>query len=178
MDHPRVCGENYALLSRGDSAIGSPPRVRGKQGKKPWSALARGITPACAGKTYKRYGAKVATEDHPRVCGENQKVSSPLSELAGSPPRVRGKQPPDSSVYLRERITPACAGKTCWAYVPGRSCEDHPRVCGENQSLRLVSFLSMGSPPRVRGKPFRAVVSDESGGITPACAGKTLSTES
>ena len=55
-DHPRVCGEKGFVLYFKLFPQGSPPRVRGK------GALARdkdgkpGITPACAGKSQKRYG--------------------------------------------------------------------------------------------------------------------------
>ena len=55
-DHPRVCGEKGFVLYFKRFPQGSPPRVRGK------GALARdkdgkpGITPACAGKSQKRYG--------------------------------------------------------------------------------------------------------------------------
>ena len=52
-DHPRVCGENrnqYLLYS---SIGGSPPRVRGKLHLGLCTAIAKRITPACAGKTRK-----------------------------------------------------------------------------------------------------------------------------
>ena len=48
-------------------------------------------------------------------------------------------------------------------------------MCGENMSAEDTSRLAKGSPPRVRGKLScleRAAVED---GITPACAGKTVS---
>ena len=51
--------------------------------------------------------------------------------------------------------------------------EDHPRGCGENQSLLLIHEHRVGSPPRMRGK----LDSDEPAAgltrITPADAGKT-----
>ena len=70
-------------------------------------------------------------------------------------------------------ITPACAGKTskqdCGAYAP----RDHPRVCGEN-AYHIPSFIiTLGSPPRVRGKPAYIGLLCQDIGITPACAGKT-----
>ena len=50
-DHPRGCGENLEELKEADDRTGSPPRMRGKQGKKV----------AVVGEL----------EDHPRGCGEN-----------------------------------------------------------------------------------------------------------
>ena len=50
-DHPRVCGENSLNLRLMPLAAGSPPRVRGKLGKRYGIFKENGITPACAGKT-------------------------------------------------------------------------------------------------------------------------------
>ena len=50
-DHPRVCGEKLRLLWLLWLLWGSPPRVRGKGHHLPTAAPARGITPACAGKS-------------------------------------------------------------------------------------------------------------------------------
>ena len=71
-DHPRVCGEKTFLEPKGQTRLGSPPRMRGKG-----CNLARGvrpdrITPAYAGKS--RYLMRKSGEqkDHPRVCGEKR----------------------------------------------------------------------------------------------------------
>ena len=48
-DHPRVCGEQFMLLSLQKAVVGSPPRVRGTASKKQPGGGAAGITPACAG---------------------------------------------------------------------------------------------------------------------------------
>ena len=50
---------------------------------------------------------------------------------------------------------------------------DHPRACGENQSLLLVHEHRVGSPPRMRGKPDYALGDIVAVWITPAHAGKT-----
>ena len=49
--HPRVCGENDGFGYVVHRPSGSSPRVRGKQ--TAWNAtnFARGLIPACAGKT-------------------------------------------------------------------------------------------------------------------------------
>ena len=73
------------------------------------------------------------------------------------------------------RITPACAGKTYFARGGRGDAQDHPRVCGENRNHASRMSNPEGSPPRVRGKPEQIFVSPSMMGITPACAGKTLS---
>ena len=57
----------------------------------------------------------------------------------------------------------------------GSQQEDHPRVCGE-QNGEISAFMDIeGSPPRVRGTEFCAVMDIINNGITPACAGNSLS---
>ena len=51
------------------------------------------------------------------------------------------------------------------------SKRDHPRVCGEQFSLRPVQLRNVGSPPRVRGAVTGKVTRRVFTGITPACAG-------
>ena len=53
-DHPRVCGEKILLLHFQLMAVGSPPRMRGKDAVKWHPARCLGITPAYAGKRLKR----------------------------------------------------------------------------------------------------------------------------
>ena len=71
------------------------------------------------------------------------------------------------------RITPARAGKTGCGSCSLPANRDHPRACGENYSYSLFPRLSVGSPPRVRGKPYRPTITPPGPGITPARAGKT-----
>ena len=51
-DHPRVCGEQLVRVARGGLGMGSPPRVRGTEGKTDINPMWRRITPACAGNRY------------------------------------------------------------------------------------------------------------------------------
>ena len=71
-DHPRVCGEKVVSFIFFHHYIGSPPRVRGKGLCACGGEGDRGITPACAGKSYARYENWHDIKDHPRVCGEKQ----------------------------------------------------------------------------------------------------------
>ena len=89
-DHPRVCGEQPEEIGGFDRWQGSPPRVRGAVNNGSGNFEAKGITPACAGSSGAQ-GQKFRSErDHPRVCGEQIDVVIRETNLAGSPPRVRG----------------------------------------------------------------------------------------
>ena len=106
------------------------------------------------------------------MCGEKEVVVISLPVGEGSPPRVRGKGGTDWRRGFESRITPACAGKSCWLSYGWSSGQDHPRVCGEKLIATYPPFVSPGSPPRVRGKALRIRKIEHAVGITPACAGK------
>ena len=155
-DHPRVCGEKQCAPHHRLYGDGSPPRVRGK-GTVPeavWTEM--GITPACAGKRRTSDCGGRVSRDHPRVCGEKAAMCVSRSGVLGSPPRVRGKAVIRSwSVWLN-RITPACAGKRKMCRRAFARIWDHPRVCGEKFVPPEHAKKYVGSPPRVRGKAYRA----------------------
>ena len=48
------------------------------------------ITPACAGNRSASAVKEAEEKDHPRVCGEQARVTVKDVDTAGSPPRVRG----------------------------------------------------------------------------------------
>ena len=108
------------------------------------------------------------------MCGE--KKNTPLFFLLfrGSPPRVRGKGRQIVVEEFVHGITPACAGKSLRPSPPAGRARDHPRVCGEKALPALVSLFTAGSPPRVRGKDLSLDMLRTLLGITPACAGKSL----
>ena len=91
-DHPRACGENGRDYCRYSRAVGSPPRMRGKQAINQMLAAHLGITPAHAGKTFVFVMALSYRRDHPRACGENYAVIQLAIGKLGSPPRMRGKR--------------------------------------------------------------------------------------
>ena len=93
-------------------AVGSPPRMRGKHDEVRGGASHMGITPAYAGKTKRALARPWGIRDHPRVCGENAKPFVHSSATLGSPPRMRGKRIPVSTISATRGITPAYAGKT------------------------------------------------------------------
>ena len=110
--------------------------------------------------------------------GEKHFLYLRRTTVEGSPPRGRGKGFLVLQWRLVAGITPAWAGKSAWRSVEIVLCWDHPRVGGEKLSSILSSSSTVGSPPRGRGKvpcvfPFLLPY-----GITPAWAGKSLSSSS
>ena len=172
-DHPRVCGEKIPLHIRAKVALGSPPRMRGKDGVNDSAQAVTGITPACAGKRDKAGLPFAPVRDHPRVCGEKTSASSLFNTAAGSPPRVRGKELRVETCFSHDGITPAYAGKRSLPLMQASSSQDHPRVCGEKRSISIFSRQALGSPPRMRGKALQLPLCILDMRITPAYAGKS-----
>ena len=152
---------------------GSPPQVRGKRQFRLLFNSVQRITPAGAGKTMCNHIFFCTTQDHPRRCGENSASSTSSARIRGSPPQVRGKLRYNIAKVIQIRITPAGAGKTKWKTFEGFLDEDHPRRCGENVKRIVARCAESGSPPQVRGKPFRRGRAWQRTRITPAGAGKT-----
>ena len=92
----------------------------------------------------------------------------------GSPPRGRGKGKAEVEAKIKERITPAWAGKRFPSFSPAVHPEDHPRVGGEKGSYRWVIKSVKGSPPHGRGKVRGRKPFLQEPWITPAWAGKSM----
>ena len=131
------------------------------------------LIPACAGKTAAPSLLYSLSGAHPRVCGENFIPRPRAAPFGGSSPRVRGKPLSEKVDGVSERLIPACAGKTCTGRRKKHSERAHPRVCGENFTAPWMRPVIAGSSPRVRGKLGEKVTALRSGGLIPACAGKT-----
>ena len=76
--------------------------------------------------------------DHPRMCGEKSLVMRWMSRSMGSPPRMRGKAADALAQHTLLGITPAYAGKSGFFRLLHCIVWDHPRVCGEKQSIILL----------------------------------------
>ena len=87
---------------------------------------------------------------------------------------MRGKDLIDALVRRDLGITPACAGKRFSCKSGEKQVGDHPRVCGEKETLENDLQNAVGSPPRVRGKAISNGRLKDPDGITPAYAGKSL----
>ena len=173
--HPRVCGENHRVAPTICSVPGSSPRVRGKPERASPVRNPGRLIPACAGKTPRQRRLRIGMRAHPRVCGENCRVSPVRPRRVGSSPRVRGKHRHARGRGVRGGLIPACAGKTRRSYCTDSPAEAHPRVCGENFAPVYTGTPRPGSSPRVRGKRRRRRRRPPTGRLIPACAGKTRS---
>ena len=70
-------------------------------------------------------------------------------------------------------IIPAYAGNTAKKLFPNFIPRDHPRVCGEHPSSELITIMSIGSSPRMRGTLAAERAVKRRYGIIPAYAGNT-----
>ena len=111
-DHPRTRGEKPGFKTAKSAQSGSPPHTRGKVPKLPAILDVYGITPAHAGKSNSRFDDPIKTKDHPRACGEKDKLLIDQVGLEGSPPHTRGKGNGSPAAGHPSGITPAHAGKS------------------------------------------------------------------
>ena len=107
--------------------------------------------------------------------GEKMCGSCQMSQTSGSPPLARGKVVLEHDYRVKQGITPACAGKRIPFMECARQIQDHPRLRGEKKWDKMVVLKAMGSPPLARGKELVNSHHPNFKGITPACAGKSLS---
>ena len=171
--HPRVCGENWPTRGTTLGGRGSSPRVRGKRWRRPWGPRIRGLIPACAGKTVRRWWWRSRCGAHPRACGENESTQNCVPCLKGSSPRVRGKPALDGGARAPSGLIPARAGKTPPTTAGTLRRPAHPRACGENLTGPIGVALGAGSSPRVRGKRMLPCMRPRCSRLIPARAGKT-----
>jgi len=153
---PRVCGEKRLCAPPIASAVGSPPRMRGKVVAHCVRQNAVRITPAYAGKSKRRALPALSPGDHPRMCGEKRQDRLDYYVPQGSPPHVRGKELRVETCFADNGITPACAGKSNLFVFRRIEPKDHPRVCGEKVDLARMPASKPGSPPRMRGKGLKS----------------------
>ena len=152
-DHPRICGEHVAAIALFTPPKGSSPHMRGAQ--KPSARLNGwpGIIPAYAGSTYGSAMLYDLRWDHPRICGEHD-ASEPVSAGgAGSSPHMRGAQEFSAISNEVSGIIPAYAGSTFCVVPSNTRRKDHPRICGEHLSNKVVELRDSGSSPHMRGAP-------------------------
>ncbi len=171
--HPRACGENVIGVQRFDSALGSSPRMRGKQSVCKDGDKATGLIPAHAGKTWKQFRCMRESRAHPRACGENDALSRFRGDVSGSSPRMRGKHSQRGIERTDNRLIPAHAGKTRGEAGRSGKAPAHPRACGENRHRTKTVTPMLGSSPRMRGKHRAITEHTHKAGLIPAHAGKT-----
>ena len=114
-DHPRLCGNDRRIGPILLPGRGSPPLVRERRKHRACGFSHCRITPACAGTTFCHDFKISHRQDHPRLCGNDQKKIFNLIRNEGSPPLVRERQKRRVRKRTLTGITPACAGTTCYA---------------------------------------------------------------
>ena len=173
-DHLRVCGADKADYRTFLDIEGSPPRVRSRLPEVHADLQPLGITSACAEQTWMFSGSRRWPRDHLRVCGADH-CSNSITELAlGSPPRVRSRLVWRGRQQREQGITSACAEQTSRSRAKRIPPRDHLRVCGADSRLSFSKSHPVGSPPRVRSRPYTCHRARCGRRITSACAEQTL----
>ena len=88
---------------------------------------------------------------------------------------MRGKAGRGIFANINDGITPAYAGKRGFCNYDCYYFRDHPRVCGEKYAPASLKNSRSGSPPRMRGKGWNPCWRGLLNRITPAYAGKSIS---
>ncbi len=150
-EHPRVGGEHdvgdHGLLN----VRGTPPRRRGGRGQRPGLVVGLRNTPASAGRTSPTPSTSSGTPEHPRVGGEDRQRRSVDILATGTPPRRRGGRRAHGFPRHEQRNTSASAGRTSTRTSARSASSEHPRVGGEDASIRMKASTTAGTPPRRRG---------------------------
>ncbi len=172
-DHPRICGEHRPAGLIRDGQQGSSPHMRGTRCDGRKTLVFAGIIPAYAGNTSLMIISHPRFEDHPRICGEHVWPSVRRSGHPGSSPHMRGTHQGWRDDGEVDGIIPAYAGNTECFLAMLFHVGDHPRICGEHQTMQLADMNKQGSSPHMRGT--RTVGYGESCRIRiiPAYAGNT-----
>ena len=71
--------------------------------------------------------------------GEDGSARNRPTLLPGSPPHARGRLATARARQRKQRITPACAGKTRLSPSTELNSPDHPRMRGEDRQADLES---------------------------------------
>ena len=167
-------GEQIKAIREIIAPAGSPPLARGTVLPPLVLCVLAGITPACAGNRYVGGMAAGGIWDHPRLRGEQIRQDRECARSLGSPPLARGTGIPRTSTTTWFRITPACAGNSCFGVPLSSGHWDHPRLRGEQIADAEKYAKWAGSPPLARGTAARRHTRPLSCRITPACAGNSL----
>ena len=148
--------------------------MRGPRWSGSFCARALRLIPAGAGTTSHRGSTRALLSAHPRRCGDHASQSVAIFLPWGSSPQVRGPLEDRLDNHSNGGLIPAGAGTTVDSFLICALGEAHPRRCGDHSGTPLVSRITAGSSPQVRG-PRSAVMSwGGRKGLIPAGAGTTI----
>ena len=149
--HPRACGEHTTYTYQVEDHAGSSPRLRGTSGITWPPVFWHRFIPAPAGNIASLGESARLPSVHPRACGEHPIGPRSKRLHNGSSPRLRGTYFLQDQRLCVQRFIPAPAGNiTARGGAPSWQSV-HPRACGEHTLLILISWLFIGSSPRLRG---------------------------
>ncbi len=172
-EDPRVRGDDPIFSVCSPGSAGGPPRARGRQLVEVAWLGAVGRTPACAGTTTQLDQVHDALPEDPRVRGDDPAERSLTHDVAGGPPRARGRLAGAGDGGAGGGRTLACAGTTGSKNNPAAAAREDPRVRGDDAPRTAVFSAASGGPPRARGRLFVAGRVDDEHRRTPTCAGTT-----
>ena len=147
--------------------------MRGALLGRPDGRTGRRIIPADAGSTDGEHVLVAYGQDHPRGCGEHERLKSTAGYWQGSSPRMRGALATFDPGFRVPGIIPADAGSTMCMSLKMHLKKDHPRGCGEHRARQSKEDYALGSSPRMRGAQDRGIAGFVEARIIPADAGST-----
>ncbi len=131
--HPHVRGEDAVAVIPHRAAVETPPRAWGRLPHDFLRFLDRRNTPTCVGKTGYGSATRDASEKHPHVRGEDNKILKKAWKSVETPPRAWGRLEKAAKETCAKRNTPTCVGKTGKGLAKDYRIEKHPHVRGEDE---------------------------------------------
>ena len=136
--HPRICGEDHHIHHEHRHHV-------------------KRNTPAYAGKTARALQTPWGSQKHPRICGEDAAQECLFCISVETPPHMRGRHAVRVRNTDNSGNTPAYAGKTQWRKGRVLQWKKHPRICGEDASLTLLSSHAWKKHPRICGEDSKKI---------------------
>ena len=97
----------------------------------------------------------LGAQDHPHACGDKSVISSSLTSMWGSSPRVWGQDRVSSTLIQSLRIIPTRVGTRKPSKRQDLPTQDHPHACGDKVCENYYAGDGVGSSPRVWGQESR-----------------------
>lgn len=149
---PHVRGEDFLCLPPRKPAMETPPRVWGRHLLAHTPDGSGGNTPTCVGKTIAAARESGISRKHPHVRGEDGFGGFVTDTLIETPPRAWGRLQAVLTLFLRDRTTPTCVGKTSSSFEIGIVRWKHPHVRGEDWEANPWVWVIEETPPRAWGR--------------------------
>ena len=173
---PHVHGEDRTNVSACSKAGETAPCAWGRLFVSTTAQTSYGNTPTCVGKTPAGAYAGRERRKHPHVRGEDYRGCAGIWYFTETPPRAWGRLQAVLTLFLRDRTTPTCVGKTSSSFEIGIVRWKHPHVRGEDWEANPWVWVIEETPPRAWGRHCESVFDVVPAGNTPTCVGKTAMT--